>query len=114
MNLELALLIRVPDAAADGEPSAPKEEANYGLSGKLAAETNTYRGVVLKFSEPPEARMPSQRWRLYIFKGEEQLEPLRIYKQSFFLCGKDYDFLAQSVVVLEVATVVSDLVFDFA
>jgi smad nuclear-interacting protein 1 len=44
---------------------------------------------VLKFSEPPEARMPVKRWRLYIFKGEEQLEPLRIYKQSFFLCGKD-------------------------
>lgn len=77
------------ESAADGAPSAPKEEANYGLSGKLAAETNTYRGVVLKFSEPPEARMPAKRWRLYIFKGEEQLEPLRIYKQSFFLCGKD-------------------------
>eukprot|EP01049_Picozoa_sp_SAG25_P006308 SAG25_NODE_469_length_7669_cov_4.786262_5_plen_256_part_00 len=70
-------------------PSAPKEQANYGLSGKLAAETNTYKGVVLKFSEPPEARIPTTRWRLYIFKGNEPLEPLRIYKQSFYLCGRD-------------------------
>ena len=76
-------------AEGSAEPAAPKEEANFGLSGKLAAETNTYKGVVLKFSEPPEARMPAERWRLYIFKGEEQLEPLRIYKQSFYLCGKD-------------------------
>ena len=75
--------------SSQGEPTAPKEVANYGMSGKLAAETNTYRGVVLKFSEPPEARIPTTRWKLYIFKGDEPLEPLRIYKQSFFLCGRD-------------------------
>ena len=78
-----------PPDENDANNTAPKQVANYGLSGKLAAETNTYKGVVLKFSEPPEARLPTIRWRLYVFKGTEPLEPLRIYKQSFFLCGRD-------------------------
>lgn len=73
---------------------------NFGLSGKLAAETNTVKGVVrsqaecasfeealwnsqpccgpffsqvLKYNEPPEARKPNKNWRLYVFKGKEQL-----------------------------------------
>ena len=44
-------------------------EPNYGLSGKLAEESNTVRGVVLLHNEPPEARKPSLRWRLYTFKN---------------------------------------------
>ena len=31
------------------------------------------QGVVIKYSEPPEARQPKTRWRLYQFKGEECL-----------------------------------------
>lgn len=52
---------------------------NFGHSGLLAAETNTVKSVdgknstVLKYNEPPEARKPSLGWRLYVFKGEEQL-----------------------------------------
>jgi smad nuclear-interacting protein 1 len=49
---------------------APKP--NFGLSGKLAAETNTYNGVVLKYFEPTEARKPTKKWRLYVFKGGDK------------------------------------------
>lgn len=56
---------------------SPEEEVgkpNLELSGKLAAETNVVTGgVVLKFNEPPEARLPETRWRLYIFKNDELL-----------------------------------------
>ena len=44
-------------------------DPNFGLSGKLAEETNTVRGVVLLHTEPPEARKPTLKWRLYIFKA---------------------------------------------
>ena len=44
-------------------------DPNFGLSGKLAEETNTVRGVVLVHTEPPEARKPTLKWRLYIFKA---------------------------------------------
>ena len=27
-------------------------------------------GVVVKYSEPPEARKPKKKWRLYVFKGK--------------------------------------------
>lgn len=31
------------------------------------------QGVVINYSEPAEARIPKTRWRLYGFKGEEEL-----------------------------------------
>lgn len=66
--------------------SPPKP--NFANSGLLAAESNTVRvtseqasnagtpdvtGVVLKYHEPPEARKPTKNWRLYVFKGKEQV-----------------------------------------
>ncbi|XP_060524246.1 smad nuclear interacting protein 1 [Cylas formicarius] len=66
-----------------------KEKPNFGLSGKLTEETNTYRGVVIKYSEPPEARKPKRRWRLYPFKGEKALQTLYIHRQSGYLIGRD-------------------------
>lgn len=53
-----------------------KDKPNFGLSGLLATETNTYNGVVLKYNEPPEARKPSKQWRLYVFKGKEEVGEL--------------------------------------
>ncbi|KAF9949234.1 Smad nuclear-interacting protein 1, partial [Modicella reniformis] len=51
-----------------------KEKPNFGLSGALAAETNTTaNGTLLKYNEPPEARKPKQRWRLYVFKGGKEI-----------------------------------------
>lgn len=38
-------------------------------------------GVVLLHQEPPEARRPTQRWRLYVFKGDKPLDdPLHIHR----------------------------------
>ncbi|KAI8445753.1 SMAD/FHA domain-containing protein, partial [Phakopsora pachyrhizi] len=58
-------------------------------SGKLAAETNSLKGVVLKYHEPPEARRPNKKYRLYVFKGSEQIDLLHIYQQSAYLIGRD-------------------------
>ncbi|KAG0145709.1 hypothetical protein CROQUDRAFT_658373 [Cronartium quercuum f. sp. fusiforme G11] len=65
------------------------ELPNFAPSGKLAAETKTVNGVVLKYHEPAEARKPSTHWRLYVFKGEEQLDVLHVHRQSAYLFGRD-------------------------
>ncbi|CAG5121571.1 unnamed protein product [Candidula unifasciata] len=66
-----------------------KQKPNMGLSGKLTEDTNTFRGVVIKYNEPPEAMKPKRRWRLYPFKGDEPLPVLHIHRQSAFLLGRD-------------------------
>jgi smad nuclear-interacting protein 1 len=65
-----------------------KEQPNFGLSGKLTEATNTVNGVVVKYSEPPEARKPTRRWRFYVFKGDETMPTLYIHRQSAYLIGK--------------------------
>eukprot|EP00117_Sycon_ciliatum_P048304 scpid88241/ scgid34405/ Smad nuclear interacting protein 1 len=71
------------------EETAHIEARNFERSGKLVEETNTFRGVVIKYSEPDEARKPQRRWRLYPFKGDQQLEVLYIHRQSAYLIGRD-------------------------
>jgi len=76
---------------AEEEPGDDKEpEPDFGLSGVLAAETNTVNGVILKYNEPPEKDTPSTRWRLYVFKGGKPLDdPLKVHGQSWYLFGRD-------------------------
>ena len=45
---------------------------------------------MLLHNEPPEARRPGARWRLYVFKNGEPLgEPLCVHRQSRYLCGRE-------------------------
>lgn len=69
-------------------PPVEKEKPNFGLSGALTEDTNTYRGVVIKYNEPPEARIPKRRWRLYPFKNDEALPVMYIHRQSAYLLGR--------------------------
>ncbi|KAF8568930.1 hypothetical protein P879_01188 [Paragonimus westermani] len=66
-----------------------RQRANFGLSGKLAEDSNTYKGVVIKYNEPEDARKPTEHWRLYTFKGNKTLPILHIHRQSGFLIGRD-------------------------
>lgn len=74
----------------EGQPAEtkPKEKPNLGLSGALTAETNTYKGVVIKYSEPPEAKIPKKRWRFYPFKGDDMLKIIYLHRQSAYLVGR--------------------------
>lgn len=45
--------------------------------------------MVIKYSEPEEARKPKRRWRLYPFKGEKALPVLYVHRQSAYLIGRD-------------------------
>lgn len=77
------------DEAQVKEEPVEKEKPNFGLSGALLEDTNKVNGVVVKYAEPPEARKPKRRWRLYPFKGETALPTLHIHRQSCFLVGRD-------------------------
>lgn len=87
---------RDPDGGNFGRPSGKeaesaveKEKPNFQVSGKLTEDTNMFRGVVIKYNEPPEARKPKRRWRLYGFKGDDTLPMLPIHRQSAYLLGRD-------------------------
>lgn len=71
------------------EEKAVKEKPNFELSGKLTEDANTVNGVVIKYSEPEDAKKPKRRWRLYPFKGEKALPTLYIHRQSAYLMGRD-------------------------
>jgi smad nuclear-interacting protein 1 len=74
---------------AEEEVPVEKQKPNFGLSGKLTEEKNVFNGVVVKYSEPPEARIPKRRWRFYVFKGDETLPTLYLHRQSAYLIGRD-------------------------
>uniref|UniRef100_A0A182WNA5 FHA domain-containing protein n=1 Tax=Anopheles minimus TaxID=112268 RepID=A0A182WNA5_9DIPT len=78
-------------AVASDKTDSPveKEKPNFGLSGKLTEEANKVNGVVIAYSEPPGARKPKRRWRLYPFKGDQALPTLYIHRQSCYLIGRD-------------------------
>ena len=111
---------RSPSAAA-ASPPEDKTKPNFAPSGLLAAATNTVKkadgtSTLLKYNEPPEARKPLVGWRLYVFKGDEQVgaqsspylflclllthplddafcwgrvDLLHIHRQSAYLIGRD-------------------------
>ncbi|XP_055512021.1 smad nuclear-interacting protein 1 [Leucoraja erinacea] len=74
--------------ASSGNAAQVKEEPNFELSGALVEDTNTFRGVVIKYNEPPESRIPKKRWRLYPFKNDEPLPVMHIHRQSAYLLGR--------------------------
>jgi len=93
------------DAADVENPN--KVKADFGLSGALASDTqtgNVHNGVTLKFSEPPEARIPNTRWRLYVFrkksldssssdpnqKDDDLIDTYHISRQSSYLFGREH------------------------
>ena len=63
---------------------AKREKPNLGLSGNLTAETNTYKGVVIKYNEPQEPSMSNTKWRFYAFKRDEHFKLLHMHRLSAF------------------------------
>jgi smad nuclear-interacting protein 1 len=61
-----------------------------------------YNGVVIKYNEPIEARKPKKRWRLYVFKGEEELPFYPIHRQSAYLFGRERKIAGKSNFLLAI------------
>lgn len=71
------------------KPTTEKLKPDFSTSGALEEERHTINGIHLNYSEPPDARQPDAKWRLYVFKGEKQLEPLAIHRQSAYIVGRE-------------------------
>ncbi|KAM3498977.1 hypothetical protein MY10362_007737 [Beauveria mimosiformis] len=78
------------------EPEKPKEKANFGHTGLLAAASNSVTQadgstVTLKYHEPSEARKPPPRdqWKLYVFKGPDIVDTVDLSARSCWLVGRD-------------------------
>ncbi len=37
-------------------------------------------GVVLKYQPPAESCKPDKKWRLFVFKGEQELEAIKLHR----------------------------------
>jgi smad nuclear-interacting protein 1 len=80
------------DAEGEGEKKPTLvDKPNFGLTGALAKDSttgNVYKGVVLKWTEPDDARKPDRGWRLYVFKNGEVKDTLHLHRQSAYLIGR--------------------------
>lgn len=82
--------VREPDPPKkEDKPAEPKLKVDFSQSGKLAEDTNTFNGVVVKYNEPADAKQPKRKWRLYPFKGDQSLDFIPIHNQSAYLMGRD-------------------------
>eukprot|EP01086_Lenisia_limosa_P002766 TRINITY_DN1677_c0_g1_i1.p1 TRINITY_DN1677_c0_g1~~TRINITY_DN1677_c0_g1_i1.p1 ORF type:complete len:304 (+),score=28.72 TRINITY_DN1677_c0_g1_i1:88-999(+) len=94
-NEEKAKHIRdfeMPRANEDVGPDngGTKEGENFGLSGLLSEKEENLNGVKLVWHEPNDSCIPRQKWRLYIFKGNSQVEePLHIHRESCLRIGRE-------------------------
>ena len=83
----------IEDNKADNEIDEENQiKADFGLSGALAKDErtgNTKNGIILQYSEALDAADPKQKYRLYVFKGDENIDILHIHKKSSYLIGRD-------------------------
>lgn len=61
---------------------------NFSVLISLCHTDATLPGVTLLFNEPPDARKPSVRWRLYVFKAGEMLKGIQFFMHmlKFIIC----------------------------
>ena len=81
-------------ARAPAKP--PVHKPDFGLSGALggdAAAGGVVGSVRLSWTPPPDSAKPNpapgQRWRLHVFRGDVQLDPLPLHTQATYLFGRD-------------------------
>jgi smad nuclear-interacting protein 1 len=76
------------------EEPVEKEKPSLKPSGKLLEDTNMVNGVVVKYVEPPEAKVPKVMWQLHPFRNQEGKDPeplpvMHIHRRSCYLIGRD-------------------------
>ena len=81
----------IEEEAKQAQKLKDKEKPNFELSGKLSEESRiTTNGVILKFVEPSDAKIPKKGWVIYPFKDDKPLDPIKLdKKQSCYLFGRD-------------------------
>ena len=69
----------------------------YKPSGNLYKRMKQKDGRIIDYCEPIDSCIPSDKWRIYIFEGDNELkDPYLLYDKPFYLFGQDakqVDFL---------------------
>eukprot|EP00096_Caligus_rogercresseyi_P006381 TRINITY_DN2277_c0_g1_i2.p1 TRINITY_DN2277_c0_g1~~TRINITY_DN2277_c0_g1_i2.p1 ORF type:complete len:642 (+),score=212.45 TRINITY_DN2277_c0_g1_i2:49-1974(+) len=74
---------------ANGKSNLPSEDVLVDESEQPFPAPATDNETLLKLAQPPDARRPRTKWRLYVFKGNEELPILYIHRQPSYLLGRD-------------------------
>jgi smad nuclear-interacting protein 1 len=72
---------------------SPIQRPSFEPSGILAKHSNSRASKALKYTEPPDAHRPTTHWRVFIFKDEEEYDPIDLHTSSFYLIGRDIDMV---------------------
>jgi len=79
------------------EPSSkPKEQPNFVPTGKAQREHAVYRGIELKWDEPPDMHLPTSRWRAYVFRKDDPDNPLSLFNVGIMTPFSLYSSLLSS------------------
>lgn len=70
---------------------SPIQRPNFQPSGILAKFSNSRGSKALKYTEPSDASRPTSHWRVFIFKDEQELDPIDLHTSSWYLIGRDLD-----------------------
>ncbi|BFU24676.1 FHA domain containing protein, putative [Entamoeba histolytica HM-1:IMSS-B] len=72
-------------------PKKPKINIDdYKPSGNLYKGIKTKDGRKINYIEPNDAKLPTESWRFYCFKGDEEIEhPFVMNNRSFYIFGTD-------------------------
>jgi smad nuclear-interacting protein 1 len=76
----------------EGEEKKQKKQPkmNLKVSGLLREEAlKDEAGQVVDYVASEDSAMPDKEWRLYVFKGEESLDPIPLHRKEWYLFGKD-------------------------
>eukprot|EP00727_Mastigamoeba_balamuthi_P009738 m51a1_g5387 putative smad nuclear-interacting protein 1-like (249) ;mRNA; f:18288-19174 len=79
--------------AEGGDKERPNYEPSGALKGDAQGAAAVYKGRELKFEEPKDAALPTKRWRLYVFKGTTELDPIQLHRMSCYLLGRDREIV---------------------
>jgi smad nuclear-interacting protein 1 len=81
---------REPRKHGDSIVPGKKENPNYEPSGILQQDLKQKRnGIELKYHPPREARLPSDKWRIFAFNGDQEVGNYELSKNTSFLIGRE-------------------------
>ncbi|KAM9949628.1 hypothetical protein ACTFIT_010847 [Dictyostelium discoideum] len=91
------------------KPNIVREKPDFKPSGSLKNDSSSNYGTIssgrnnnngeedeenkikLKWHEPAEAKLPTEKWMLYPFKGKDQLDTIYLHRKKSFLFGRNRD-----------------------
>ncbi|CAG9322686.1 unnamed protein product [Blepharisma stoltei] len=69
--------------------SRSPERPNFTPSGILARYENENSGIAIKYTEPLDASLPRYHWRLFVYEGNNEKDPIDLHIKSSYIIGRD-------------------------